>query len=98
MAKHGYSRDGKPNNVQVIVGVVMVAGWPIARHVWAGNELDHGTVQRTIRDLHQRFDFNRLVFVGDRGMVTDANIRRTVGSTISAPRSPPTQQAQGLTK
>ena len=36
-AKHGYSRDGKPHNVQVIVGVVMVAGWPIAHHVWAGN-------------------------------------------------------------
>jgi hypothetical protein len=36
-----------------IVGVVMVDGWPIAHHVWAGNELDHGTVQRTIRDLHQ---------------------------------------------
>jgi transposase len=73
-AKHGYSRDGKPHNVQVIVGVVMVAGWPIAHHVWAGNELDHGTVQRTIRDLHQRFGFKRLVFVGDRGMVTDANV------------------------
>ena len=81
----------------MIVGVAMVAGWSIASYFWGGNELDHGTVQRTIRDLHQRFDFNRLVFVGDRGMVTDANIRRTVGSTISAPRSPPTQQAQGLT-
>jgi len=32
-AKHGYSRDGKSQNVQVIVGVVMVAGWPIAHHV-----------------------------------------------------------------
>ena len=44
-AKHGYSRDGKSQNVQVIVGVVMVAGWPIAHHVWAGNEVDHSTVQ-----------------------------------------------------
>ena len=26
LAKHGYSRDGKPRNVQVVVGVVMVAG------------------------------------------------------------------------
>src|SRR5512135_1607734 len=32
-AKHGSSRDGKPRNVQVIVGVVMVAGWPITHHV-----------------------------------------------------------------
>jgi transposase len=73
-AKHGYSRDGKPQNVQVIVGVVMVAGWPIAHHVWAGNRIDHSTVQEVINDLRKRFEFGRLVFVGDRGMVTDANI------------------------
>ena len=73
-AKHGHSRDGKPHNTQVIVGVVMVAGWPIAHHVWAGNEVDHRTVQTAIRDLHQRFGFNRLVFVGDRGMVTNDNL------------------------
>jgi transposase len=73
-AKHGYSRDGKPQNVQVIVGVVMVAGWPIAHHVWEGNRLDHSTVQDVINDLRKRFEFGRLVFVGDRGMVTDANI------------------------
>jgi transposase len=73
-AKHGYSRDGKPQNVQVIVGVVMVAGWPIAHHVWAGNRIDHSTVQDVISDLRKRFEFGRLVFVGDRGMVTDANI------------------------
>ncbi|HEX9113193.1 MAG TPA: IS1634 family transposase [Nitrospirota bacterium] len=73
-AKHGYSRDGKPHNVQVIVGVVMVAGWPIAHHVWAGNRVDHATVHEVVRDLHQRFQCNRLVFVGDRGMVTEENL------------------------
>src|SRR5262249_11880432 len=70
-AQDGYSRDGKSQNVQVIVGVVMVAGWPIAHHVWAGNRIDHSTVQEVIQDLRQRFRFSRLVFVGDRGMVTD---------------------------
>jgi transposase len=73
-ARHGYSRDGKPQNVQVIVGVVMVAGWPIAHHVWAGNRVDHATVQDVIRDLRTRFEFGRLVFVGDRGMVTEENL------------------------
>jgi transposase len=73
-ARHGYSRDGKPQNAQVIVGVVMVAGWPIAHHVGAGDRIDHSTVQEVIRDLHQRFGCARLVFVGDRGMVTDENI------------------------
>src|SRR5436190_1297454 len=73
-AKHGYSRDGKSQNVQVIVGVVMVAGWPIAHHVWEGNRIDHSTVQEVISDLRERFAFGRVVFVGDRGMVTDENI------------------------
>ena len=73
-AKHGYSRDGKPHNVQVVVGVVMVAGWPIAHHVWEGNRIDHSTVQDVITDLRKRFDFGRVVFVGDRGMVTDENL------------------------
>jgi transposase len=73
-AKYGYSRDGKSQNVQVIVGVVMVAGWPIAHHVWEGNRIDHSTVQEVINDLRKRFEFGRLVFVGDRGMVTGENI------------------------
>jgi len=73
-AKHGYSRDGKPQTVQVVVGVVMVAGWPIAHHVWAGNTMDRSTVPEVVRDLHQRFQFNRVVFVGDRGMVTEKNL------------------------
>jgi transposase len=74
LAKHGYSRDGKPRNVQVVVGVVMVAGWPIAHHVWAGNTRDSKTVAEVIKDLTKRFTFRRVVFVGDRGMVTEKNL------------------------
>jgi len=64
--------------VQVIVGMVMVAGWPVAHHVWAGNRVDHSTVQEVISDLRTRFAFGRVVFVGDRGMVTDENIESLV--------------------
>jgi transposase len=74
LAKHGHSRDGKPRNVQVVVGVVMVDGWPIAHHVWAGNTRDSTTVKSVIEDLTKRFRFRRLVFVGDRGMVTQSNL------------------------
>jgi transposase len=74
IAKHGYSRDGRPRLVQVVVGVVMVAGWPIAHHVWAGNTRDSTTVKEVIADLTRRFNFRRVVFVGDRGMVTESNV------------------------
>jgi transposase len=75
LAKHGYSRDGKPRNVQVVVGMVMVAGWPIAHHVWAGNRRDSTTVKEVIADLAKRFNFGRVIFVGDRGMVTKGNLK-----------------------
>jgi len=74
-AKHGYSRDGKPRNVQIVVGVVMIAGWPIAHHIWAGNTRDSTTVPEVIADLEKRFGLVRIVFVGDRGMVTKENLQ-----------------------
>ena len=81
-AHHGYSRDGKSQNVQVVVGLVMVAGWPIAHHVWEGNRLDVATVQEVISDLTTRFQFGRIIFVGDRGMVSDDNIAALRGDSL----------------
>jgi len=75
LAYHGYSRDDKPRQRQVLVGVVMVNGWPIAHHVFPGNEPDAQTVKGVVKDLERRFGLRRVVFVGDRGMVTTDNIR-----------------------
>ena len=74
LAKHGYSRDGKPRNRQVLVGVVMIDGWPIAHHVFEGNRRDASTVEGVLSDLQTRFGLRRVVFVGDRGMVTSQNV------------------------
>jgi transposase len=74
LAKHGHSRDGKPRNRQVLVGVVMIDGWPIAHHVFEGSQRDSSTVESVIRDIEKRLGLGRVIFVGDRGMVTSANI------------------------
>ena len=74
LAKHGHSRDGKPRNRQVLVGVVMVDGWPIAHHVFEGHRRDATTVTEVLGDLEARFGLRRVVFVGDRGMVTVPNL------------------------
>jgi len=74
LGQHGYSRDGKPRNRQVQVGMVMVNGWPIAHHVFPGNWRDFATVKRVVDDLGKRFGLKRVVFVGDRGMVTSDNV------------------------
>jgi transposase len=77
---NGHSRDGKPRNPQVLVGLVMVDGWPIAHHVFEGNRRDAMTVSDVVTDLEQRFGLKRIVFVGDRGMVTSQNLDDLRGS------------------
>jgi transposase len=76
LGRFGYSRDGRPRNRQVVIGVVMMEGWPIAHHVFAGNRLDQSTVVEVVQDLNQRFGLNRVVFVGDRGMMTLGNVEQ----------------------
>ena len=75
LAAHGYSRDKRPRQRQVLVGVVLVQGWPLAHHVFAGNQQDAKTVRAVLEDLQQRFRIRRLIFVGDRGMVTSENLQ-----------------------
>jgi len=74
LARFGYSRDGKPRHHQIVLGVVMMDGWPVAHHVFAGNRLDQTTVSEVVHDLNQRFQLERVVLVGDRGMVKVANL------------------------
>jgi transposase len=74
MGAYGHSRDGRPRNPQVLVGLVLVDGWPIAHHVFAGNRRDAMTVPEVVQDLERRFGIKRMVLVGDRGMVTSKNL------------------------
>lgn len=74
LADFGYSRDGKPRNRQVQVGLVMINGWPIAHHVFDGSLRDCETVDTVLQDLQQRFGLRRVILVGDRGMVTIENL------------------------
>jgi transposase len=76
LGRFGYSRDSKARNRQVLIGVVMMDGWPIAHHVFAGNRLDQTTVTEVVADLRARFGLQRVVFVGDRGMVTLKNLEQ----------------------
>ena len=76
LAAHGYSREGKPRNRQVLVGLVMIEGWPLAHHVFAGNWRDASTLPEVLKDLQQRFGLARVILVGDRGMMTSGNLEQ----------------------
>ena len=70
LARCGHSRDGRPRDRQVLVGVVMASGWPVASYVFEGHRADRSTVEEVVEDVRRRFRLRRVVWVADRGMVS----------------------------
>ncbi len=92
LAKLGYSRDGKRGTLQIEYGLITdPEGRPIAVEVVPGNTGDPATVPAAVEKLRVRFGLTDVVLVGDRGMLTGAQIDtlRAVGlDWISALRGP----------
>jgi hypothetical protein len=79
LAQFGHNRDGKHGKLQIVFGLLCSQdGCPVAIEVFEGNVGDPSTLQTQIAKLKQRFDLDRVVLVGDRGMITEARIRETV--------------------
>ncbi len=76
LAAIGYSRDKKKGKLQIIFGLLCNAeGCPVAVEVYEGNTGDPTTLTDQIEKVRRRFGLKRVVFVGDRGMLTSARIR-----------------------
>ena len=74
IATLGYSRDGVKGKLQVNYGLICSPeGRPVAVRVHEGNITDQQTVPETVADLRERFGIENVVFVGDRGMITQAH-------------------------
>ena len=79
LAQHGYSRDHRPDRLQIVYGLLCTReGLPVAVEVFDGNTADPTTLAAQIAKLKQRFALERVVLVGDRGMLTSARIREEV--------------------
>lgn len=75
LARYGHSRDGRKDKLQIVFGLLCTAeGIPIAVEVFEGNTKDSRTVGRQIRKIREGFGLERVVLVGDRGMITQARI------------------------
>ena len=76
LARRGHSRDGKKGTLQIVFGLLCAsAGCPVAVEVFEGSTADPNTVASQVAKLRQRFGLERVVLVGDRGMLTAARIR-----------------------
>ena len=79
LARFGYNRDGKPGKLQIVFGLLCTTqGCPVAVEVFEGNVGDPSTLANQINKLKERFSLNRVVLVGDRGMITAARLDETI--------------------
>lgn len=79
LAKFGYGRDGKAGKLQIVFGLLCTAqGCPVAVEVFEGNTGDPATVASQVTKLKERFNLERVVLVGDRGMLTAARLEESV--------------------
>jgi transposase len=91
-ARRGYSRDSRPDCVQVCIGLVVTPeGLPLAYEVFDGNRADVTTVDEMVETMREKYGHERRVWVMDRGMVSEDNLDelRAAGASylVATPKS-----------
>jgi Transposase DDE domain len=75
LGERGYSKDHRPDLMQMIVAVVIDAdGRPICSEMWPGNTADVTALIPIIDRLRSRFGIGRVCVVADRGMISAPTI------------------------
>lgn len=70
--RHGYSRDHRPDCVQVVIALVMTPeGLPIAYEVLAGNTADRATLREFLAAIERQYGRARRTWLMDRGIPTE---------------------------
>jgi hypothetical protein len=75
LAARGYSRDGKKGKLQIEYGLLTDPdGRPVAVRVFPGNTGDPAAFTEIVQVVRDKFALEKMVMVGDRGMITSARI------------------------
>jgi Transposase DDE domain len=75
LAAYGYSRDGKRGKPQIEYGLLTdKRGRPVAVRVFAGNTADPKAFPEAVTAVREKFGLQKMIMVGDRGMITTARI------------------------
>src|SRR5271154_4388519 len=76
LAARGYSRDHRSDCKQIVLALVVTSeGFPLAHVTLVGNTQDGTTVRQIVEMVEKRFGVSQRVWVMDRGMINDANLK-----------------------
>ena len=75
----GYSKKGKPNKVQVVMGLLIDCyGRPIGYELFSGNTFDGKTLPSALDALERRFGIRKVIIVADKGIASKVNIKEII--------------------
>jgi len=75
LAHRGYSRDHRPDCVQVCLALVVTReGMPLGYEVFPGNRTDVTTVEEIVETMEARYGLAQRIWVMDRGMTSEENL------------------------
>lgn len=75
LRNYGHDRDGS-GCPQVVLGLVMTKdGIPLCHYVFPGETPDKSTLKEVVDDIKDRFPIKRCIVVGDRGILTEDNLK-----------------------
>jgi Transposase DDE domain len=70
--RHGYSRDHRPDCVQVVIALVVTPeGLPLAYEVLPGNTADNTTLRGFLERIERQYGKARRIWLMDRGIPTE---------------------------
>jgi len=91
--RHGYSRDHRPDCVQVVIALVVTPeGLPLAYEVLPGNTADNTTLRDFLARIERQYGKARRIWLMDRGIPTEVVLAEMRGS------DPPVQYLVGTPK
>jgi len=75
-ARRGYSRDGRPDCLQVVIALVITPdGFPLAYEVMNGNTSDRGTLRDFLDLIEKRYGKAKRTWIMDRGIPTEETLQ-----------------------
>lgn len=77
LRKIGFSKDGKAQNPQIVLGLLVSAGgYPLAYEMFEGNKFEGHTMLPVIEAFKNKYAVSKLVIVADAGLLSNDNIEQ----------------------
>ena len=77
LRKTGYSKDGKHQHPQIVLGLlVSLQGYPLAFEMFEGNQFEGHTMLPVLESFKKQFSLDKLVIVADAGLMSKNNLKK----------------------